>query len=220
VPRKGSTRKGSVAPISRARVLDRITLDRDRAPKPARVTPEFRAEVLGELAALTGLPRFHDHHVDDLAHRLKQYEREPWTKAGIDRWWARLKGARADKAACVTVIALLQQAKGQNFEAASTAVKAIVAALDSDIEWFEDFLGRGTKPRRPWAIMARAIGDLTLEALRGADELAGRKPRRGFGSATGPLVRFVHERLAHICERTGEKLPELAALYDVLIGKS
>jgi hypothetical protein len=60
------------------------------------------------------------------------------------------------------------------------------------------YFGRGTKPRQGWAVMARHLAGLTLEALRGADVLAGRKPRKGFGSVDGPIIAFVHGQLQHI----------------------
>jgi hypothetical protein len=68
--------------------------------------------------------------------------------------------------------------------------------------------------------MARMIGDFTLAALRGADQRAGREPRRSFGSATGPIVRFVHKRLMRICQHTGEKPPTPETLREVLRRRS
>jgi hypothetical protein len=75
------------------------------------------------------------------------------------------------------------------------------------------YFGKGTKPRQAWAVMARQLAGLTLIALRGADELAGRKPRKGFGSADGLVIAFVHWQLAHII---GDQTPSCANILRTL----
>jgi hypothetical protein len=179
--------------------------------------PSFRDEVKRELQAVFPKLRFYEHHIDELAHWLKQFER--WPETGMEYWQDQLKILRANKAACHTVIALLRRRRSQ-FELAIADVEQVVAAIDADIAWLEGFLGHGTKPRRPWAIMAQKIGPPTLEALRGADQLAKREPRRGYGGHDGPVVRFVRARLAPLCQQTGDALPGLRTLHDVLTGRS
>src|SRR5215471_2388749 len=79
---------------------------------------------------------------------------------------------------------------------------------DFDPSWLQFHFGKGKKPRRAWAIMAYRIAPLTLAALRGADQLAGRKPRRGYGSVTGSFVTFVHQRLNRIATQTDTEPPK------------
>jgi hypothetical protein len=64
-------------------------------------------------------------------------------------------------------------------------------------DWIAHHFGT-RKHRHGWAVMARMIGMLTLAALRGADVLAGRKPRVGYGRVSGPAVAFICDRLADI----------------------
>lgn len=76
-------------------------------------------------------------------------------------------------------------------------------------EWLQSYFGRGRKTRRGWAVMACMIAGLTLEAVRAAQH----KPERGFGSATGPLITFVHRRLARI---VSDKTPKPESILDML----
>jgi hypothetical protein len=76
--------------------------------------------------------------------------------------------------------------------------------------WLRSFFGRGRKTRAPWTLMARGIAGLTLDAVRGSDELAGLRRRRGFGSIKGPILKFTHERLQRIAAHSGERVPNIA----------
>jgi hypothetical protein len=189
----------------------------------AQTEREFRDEVERELAACFPNLQFEDRHVDNLAHCLWQYEHRPFDQAALQKWWKQLQADRRNKAAHDTTIAFLaRRAEDPHRESAAVAlaeVREIRAALDRDIEWLESLVGRGRKPRRLWAPMARVIGRFTLAALQSADALAGRAPRAGLGRLDGPALRFVHGRLVRILERTGEKPPGMSTLYDVLIGK-
>lgn len=199
----------------------RFPIVKGGAPRPTIADVQFFDEVVAELEACAGLakPQFDPQHIDALVHWLRRYEGRPWSKVADDAWWQCLQEARIDKVACRRVIALLQQARGRDCQVALIVVGSILLGLETDIEWLEDTLGGGDKPRRAWAILARRIGYLTLMALRGADQLAGRQPRRGFGNITSPSLQFVHQRLARIVGQTGEKLPKLENLRKTLTAK-
>jgi hypothetical protein len=143
---------------------------------PAR--DAFREEIVRGLVAclpraLRNAARFHGHHIDDLVHWLKQYEREPWTDEAVD--------------------------------------KAYDNPLFTAYELTEYFGTR--RPRHGWSIMARMIGSLTLTALRGAYELAGHKPRGGYGRAGSRTLAFVYDRLASI---VGDAMPSHENLLKTL----
>jgi hypothetical protein len=156
-------------------------------------------------------PQFRSFDIFALMHCLELYERRPWP-GGVDVVWRQeLQNARAEKAACDRTIALLQES-GKNTD----AEQETAAQLDGYIKWIEGFRGRGKKPPRGWAIMARRLGDLMLMALRHAYELEGRQPRRGYGSVTGPLFQFIEPQLQRYCEQTGESLPESQSILDAM----
>jgi hypothetical protein len=82
--------------------------------------------------------------------------------------------------------------------------------------WIRAYFGRGRKTRASQTLMAQGIAGLTLDAFRGADELAGRRRRRGVGSIKGPVLKFTQQRLARIATLAGEKAPNLEALRKAL----
>jgi hypothetical protein len=129
-------------------------------------------DIRSELAPCVGRPhpQFRDSDIEHLVHCLAQLKRETWNEAARQRWSARLKEARAAKKTVSDALTILQQAGTPQVVIA--AMLEFIAARDADIEWFQEFLGRGTKVRQPWSIMAWIIGRFTLKALRGADELA------------------------------------------------
>lgn len=199
----------------------RFPLIEGGAPRPTIADAKFWDDVVRQLEACAGFrnPQFDPQHIDALVHWLQHYERRPWAKVADDLWWQCLQEARINKAACSRVITLLQQAKGRDGKVALVVVGEILLGLETDIEWLEVNLGGGDKPRRAWAIMARMLGHLTLTALRGAEQLAGRKPRRSVGKISSPVVKFLYQRSARLAEQSGEKLPGLKTFYDVLINK-
>jgi hypothetical protein len=64
------------------------------------------------------------------------------------------------------------------------------------------------KPRLGWPLMVRLLAALALRALQGADRLASRHPRKAFGRSTGPLIKFVENRLACILDEDRMPSPE------------
>jgi hypothetical protein len=64
------------------------------------------------------------------------------------------------------------------------------------------------KPRLGWPLMVRLFASLALQALQGADQLAGRRPRKSFGRAAAPLIMFVCVRLACILDEDRMPSPE------------
>lgn len=191
------------------------------APRPTIADVQFFDEVVEQLTACAGFrnPQFDPQHIDALVHWLRLYERRPWVKVADDHWWRELQEARINKAACSRVISLLQPARSRDCQVTLVVVGTVLLGLETEIEWLEVSLGGGDKPRRAWAIMARMLGHLTLTALRGADELAGRKPRHSVGKISSPTVDFIYRRTAHIVGRSSNKLPGLRTFYDVLINK-
>jgi hypothetical protein len=55
-------------------------------------------------------------------------------------------------------------------------------------------------------LLDQMVACLTLQVLQGADRLACRKPRKGFGRPEAPLMTFVHDRLARIVP--ANRMPE------------
>jgi hypothetical protein len=79
-------------------------------------------------------------------------------------------------------------------------------------QWLKFYFGRGHKTRSHWTLMAWIIAGLTLEALQGADHLAGRPPRQKFGSSKGPVILFTARQLARIAKRLNEPPPGLETI--------
>jgi hypothetical protein len=98
----------------------------------------------------------------------------------------------------------------------SARLTTLAGKLDDEIAWLEDVFGHGKKPRSAANIMALQIGKLTLQALRGADKLAGRKTLRGYGAANGPVMTFIRRRVEPLCERIGVRLADQDTLLRTL----
>ena len=220
-------------PNIREEMLARIRAD--EVPEPLR-------EALGILQGIFGDPeaRFHYEHVEAFAHALDVCKRRPWRDVRNDLHWKRLQAAPEEHEACRTVLRLLGQRRPDaelsgigttrayhinrvRIEPAAVdgAIAAVTTELDSlnqEIAMLESTLGRGDRPSEPWAIMAKMIGNPLLEALQCAGQLAGRKPRRGYGSAKGAIIVFLYGFVKQICDANGEKMPSpkrfLRALED------
>jgi hypothetical protein len=67
---------------------------------------------------------------------------------------------------------------------------------------------RDDKRRRGWPLMARILAPLAVQALQGADRLAGRRPRKSFGRPNGPLIMFIYDRLTCILGEDRTPTPE------------
>jgi hypothetical protein len=63
-------------------------------------------------------------------------------------------------------------------------------------------------PRLGWPLIVRILAPLALQALQGANRLAGRQPRKSFGRPNGPLIMFIYNRLACILDEDRMPTPE------------
>jgi hypothetical protein len=179
------------------------------------VTPELAgltAIVLRGLVRCTGYAedRFRPEHVDNIVHALRRCG--VWTRPGAVgefRAWHREQRRKRDTY-MATARALQRRwwtyycdrhRHGHQYRALRRRLVVAIAevkALAASVVYFGDAFAAGRGKGR--TIAARFLAYYLLQALRGADERNGKKPRIGLGASYSPAIDVLREWLTTIME--------------------
>jgi hypothetical protein len=119
--------------------------------------------------------------------------------------WAALRTAQDDKK--------LLLARMKSWPRFRAKLEKQLAALDATIAYYEKFVGTGDSPGKAWHHAARLIWKRVCKVLQSAHDAAGRKKRVRLAD---PILDFICEKLAPVCDQAGEKRSTATALRKVL----